>query len=81
MIPFFLRFFLQRKKTTIILLHDPKSKHAMNILTVLNKKYNIISLQEYIEMRNNLEREEEINIPRRSLIITFDDGHKNNYEL
>ena len=77
-IPFFIREFIQRRKVTIILYHDIKYELAEKHFKMLIDKYNIISLRDFTRARNS---EKICNFPPKSLIITFDDGHKDNYKL
>ena len=77
-IPYFFRCFLQRRKVTILLFHDIDKDAFVRAYLYLSKKYNIIDLNEYIaacrEAKENI-------IPKRALIITFDDGHIGNHDL
>jgi peptidoglycan/xylan/chitin deacetylase (PgdA/CDA1 family) len=77
-LPFIFSSIIQRNKVTILLFHDIDPKYAKKIFTYLSKNYNIIDLNYFIdayygEIKNEL--------PEKSLIITFDDGHSRNYEL
>ena len=72
------KIFYQRNTTTILLLHDIKPEIAEKIFSYLVENYNIISLHDFI---NALETGDKSNIPLYSLIITFDDGFKGNYQL
>ncbi len=78
MIPLLVRELIQRKKTTIIVYHDIKPETAEKQFKILKSKYNIIALKDYVEAKKlgNVDK-----LPPKSLIITFDDGHKNNYSL
>jgi peptidoglycan/xylan/chitin deacetylase (PgdA/CDA1 family) len=76
-IPYLIREIIQRRKVTILLFHDIDPVKADIYFKVLNEKYNIISLKEYIDAREK----GTFNLPPKSLIITFDDGKKNNYLL
>lgn len=76
-IPFLVREFVQRNRVTIILFHDLPKDDAETYFTWLKKNYNIISLSAYHDyLKGTLYK-----LPVKSLIITFDDGHKNNYQL
>ena len=66
LLPLIMRILFQRSKTTIIYYHDIKASIFGKHLQVINKKYCIISLQDYI----NGKYEEKKN----KIIITFDDG-------
>jgi poly-beta-1,6-N-acetyl-D-glucosamine N-deacetylase len=76
-LPFIFRNTFQRKQATIILYHDIRSKLFEKHYLYLRKFYNIISLQDYIEYRTLRNTK----LPQKSLIITLDDGHKENYRL
>lgn len=76
--PFLIREFIQRKNVTIILFHDIDPVRFEAHLKVLKQKYNIISLKEYLNWR---ESKTFNSLPLKPLIITFDDGRKNNYSL
>ncbi len=58
--------------------HDISKEVAHQSFKYLSRNYNLISLQEYqkaLTGRNtNL-------LPKKSMVITFDDGHKQNYEI
>lgn len=77
-IPLFFREFIQKNKVSILLFHDLDFNYCETIFNFLLKNYNIIHLQDYIEaVKNN----NYTKIPEKALIITFDDGHINNYKL
>lgn len=76
-IPLLVREFIQRNKVTIILFHDLSKDRAERYFKWLKKKYNIIPLSSYLDYLKDATQK----LPSKSLIITFDDGHKNNYEL
>ena len=75
---FLVREIFQRNNVTILLYHDISSENAILHFSYLSKKYNIISLQDFISAHYNNEVDK---LPKKSLIITLDDGHKNNYNL
>lgn len=77
-IPYIYREFIQRKVITIILYHDLDPQYADMHFNFLKRTYNIISLKDYLNARktNKLDK-----LPPKSLIITFDDGHRGNYLL
>jgi len=68
------RILFQRNKTTIIYYHDIVPELFDKHVIYLKKKYNIVSLEDYV----NKKIEPKI---KYRLIITFDDGHVNNFEL
>lgn len=75
-LPFFFREFIQKNKVSILLLHDIKKEDAAKAFAYIKKKYKIISLQQYIDAVQNSTK-----LPKKALIITFDDGHISNYTL
>ncbi len=78
LIPFLIREIIQKKRVTILYYHDIIPKRADEHFKTLKSKYDIISLKEYIEAKRTGKVNE---LPPKSLIITFDDGFKGNYEL
>lgn len=78
MIPFFLREVVQRKRVTILTYHDLDPETADKHFSIIKSKYNIISLKEYLHARKNGMPKR---IPSKALILTFDDGYKNNFQL
>jgi peptidoglycan/xylan/chitin deacetylase (PgdA/CDA1 family) len=77
-LPTLFRELIQRDKVSILLFHDLSEKIAEQTFTFLSKNYNIISLNDFIEAR---EKKDFSGIPRKALIITFDDGHIRNYDM
>jgi len=76
--PYLIREIIQRKKVTIILFHNIDPIKSDIHFRVLNEKYTIISLKRYLDsVENNTLKL----LPPKSLVITFDDGKKNNYLL
>jgi poly-beta-1,6-N-acetyl-D-glucosamine N-deacetylase len=75
-LPTLFRFFLQRKRVTILLFHELSPEVAENNFRCLKKRYNLISLKDYLEARGNQKP-----LPDYPLIITFDDGHISNLAL
>jgi len=69
---------MQKSKVTIVMFHDIKPNKFEKCVNYLSSRYNIISLETFI---NALYKKDETEIPERSLIITFDDGHKGNFQL
>jgi len=78
LIPYFFREVIQKRKITIVLYHDLDPQLADEHFAMLNKLYNIIPLDDYLEARKTGGVRQ---LPPKSLIITFDDGHKSNYIL
>jgi len=77
-LPFLFREFIQRKKVTILLFHDISKDAAEKNFRYLSRKYNIIDLNKFIDA---IENQDDSKIPRKALIITFDDGHIGNYKI
>jgi peptidoglycan/xylan/chitin deacetylase (PgdA/CDA1 family) len=77
-IPFLMREILQRNKVTILLFHDLAQADAQRNFQYLKRHYNIISLNLFIEA---IQKSDASLIPKKALIITFDDGHKSNFHL
>jgi peptidoglycan/xylan/chitin deacetylase (PgdA/CDA1 family) len=77
-VSFLLREIIFRNKVTIIHYHDPGLEVMRRHIRYLEKHYNIISLRKLV---NAIYIKDSTNIPLKSLIITIDDGNKNNYKL
>ncbi len=77
-LPVFFRLFIQRNKVTILLFHDISRKTSEQTFSYLSKRYNILDLNDFIDA---VERKDESKIPKKALIITFDDGHIRNHEM
>lgn len=76
-LPFLTREFLQRRRVTIIVYHRLDPETADHHFSALRRRYNIIGLTDYVEYRTDVGKQ----LPPKPLIVTFDDGHKSNYEL
>jgi peptidoglycan/xylan/chitin deacetylase (PgdA/CDA1 family) len=78
LLPWVLREVFQRRKVTILLYHDPSPRRFANHLAILKKTYNIVSLRRFVEahLAGTL-----AGLPPKSLVLTFDDGHRGNYAL
>ena len=77
-LPFLVRELVQRNKVTILLFHDISKETAEQTFSYLSRKYNIIDLNDFIAAH---EKNDGSTLPKKSLIITFDDGHIRNYEI
>jgi peptidoglycan/xylan/chitin deacetylase (PgdA/CDA1 family) len=75
--PWLLRHTLQQKRTTILMFHHPEVDFFDQALTALKKRYNIIPFSLFLESL----RDQAIKLPKRSLILTFDDGWISNFTL
>ena len=77
-LPRIFRFFIQRKKVTILLFHNPTVNAFDKSITYLKRKYNLISMENYIQYLSGNKTHK---LPNYAMIITFDDGHIANYDL
>lgn len=77
-IPLVIRNIFAKNKVSIAVYHDPKKDVLDRHLKYLSKRYNFITLDLLVNAiySNNWE-----DIPQKSLIITLDDGHKENFDL
>lgn len=78
LLPFILRHFVQGRAVSILCYHDPQPRVWDAHLRILSAAYNIISLKSYVDWRLGRSAERP---PPRALILTLDDGHRNNYAL
>ena len=77
-IPFLFREIVQSQRVTIVMMHDISLGAAKQAFSYWKHHYNIISIQDYLNV-HNIESGDKL--PKKPLILTFDDGHKRNYEL
>jgi len=78
LIPFLVRNIVQRKYVTILYYHSIRPRTFSKHIEFLKSQYNIISLRRFIDAANSSKF---VHLPPRSLIITFDDGHKDFHNL
>jgi poly-beta-1,6-N-acetyl-D-glucosamine N-deacetylase len=76
-VPYFIREVLQRRRVTILVYHKLPPETADRHFAALRRRYNIISLAEYLAYRTDAHKQ----LPPKPLIMTFDDGHRGNYAL
>lgn len=69
---------VQRRRVTIINYHAVSPQVFENHLSILNKRYNIITLEQYTAA---VRAGDLRSLPPKSLIITIDDGHKSVVDL
>jgi peptidoglycan/xylan/chitin deacetylase (PgdA/CDA1 family) len=76
-VPYLIRELVQRRRVTILVYHKPTPETADRHFGALRRKYNVISLADYLSYRTDAQKR----LPPKSLIVTFDDGHESNYAL
>jgi peptidoglycan/xylan/chitin deacetylase (PgdA/CDA1 family) len=72
-----MRELLQKDKVTIIYYHNPNPSVFESHIQVLEHCYNIIPLSQFVMAQKDLSDK----LPKKSLIITIDDGNYQNYDL
>lgn len=77
-IPYFIKKVICDTRTTIILYHNPSAEVFEKHLVFILKHFNIISLDKLV---NAIYKKDWSDIPQKSLVITIDDGFKENYNL
>ncbi len=75
---YLLRILFAKNGISIIMYHNPKPEYFKMHLEYLTKRYNLISFSSYLDA---LEKGRTKELPKYTLIITIDDGWKENYEL
>ncbi len=77
-LPFLFREVVQKRRVTIVMMHNISLSAAKQAFRYWKRHYNTVSMQDYLNARN---KESDYKLPKKPLILTFDDGHKGNYEL
>ncbi|WP_439483333.1 polysaccharide deacetylase family protein [Cyclobacterium plantarum] len=77
-IPLLIRESWQKNKVTILTFHDLSLPSAERTFKYLSKNYHIIPLNLFLKA---CELQDPKMLPSKAMVITFDDGHKNNYHL
>ena len=67
---------VQRNKVTFLLFHDMDALDAERNFGYLKTHYHIISLKDYIDAVSLQHK-----LPKKAVVITFDDGHASNHNL
>ena len=75
---YLLREFFLRRKNLILCYHNPNAKAFRSHLKYLVKRYNIIPLDTLVTA---IQRGDWSILPEKSLVLTIDDGFKENYQL
>jgi poly-beta-1,6-N-acetyl-D-glucosamine N-deacetylase len=78
LLPLLVRESLQAKRVTILAYHAPSPKTFERHLRFLRRAYNLTSLR---ELAGALRGGSLKALPRKSLVITLDDGHRSNHSL
>jgi peptidoglycan/xylan/chitin deacetylase (PgdA/CDA1 family) len=76
-VPYLIREVVQRRRVTILVYHKLSAETADRHFAALRRKFNIISLADYMNSRADGCKP----LPPKPLIVTFDDGHQGNYAL
>ena len=77
-LPYLFREVVQRRRVTIVMMHDMSLTAARQAFSYWKRHYNIIAMQDYLNARSE---KSGYRLPPKPLVLTFDDGHKGNYEL
>lgn len=77
-LPFLFREIIQKNKVSMILFHDISRETADQSFNYLSKNYNVIDLNDFIDACKN---KNQASIPKKAMIVTFDDGHLKNYDI
>lgn len=72
------RHTVARRRASILVYHDPTPEDLERHLKYLSRRYNFVSLGEVVDAMANDRWNE---LPDRSLVLTFDDGHVGNAKL
>jgi peptidoglycan/xylan/chitin deacetylase (PgdA/CDA1 family) len=75
-IPYMVRKFIQKEKTTILMFHRPTADYFERAVAVLKTRYNIIPFSRYLEHLEN-----QCSLPVNPVVITLDDGWGTNIDL
>lgn len=67
---------VQRKRVTFLLFHDIAPEDAERNFSYLKRHYCPISLKDYVNAVHN-----QTKLPKKAVVITFDDGHLSNSRL
>ncbi len=73
-----IRHTVARRRVSILLYHDPEPAVFERHLEYLSRRYALVPLAALVSALDSGQWE---TLPPRALVITFDDGHKRNFEL
>ncbi len=76
--PFLIREWLCRDKVTMLMYHDAKPAVFRKHLAYLSRHYTLISLDRLVDA---IYQSDFSQLPRKSIVITFDDGHAGNFAM
>jgi peptidoglycan/xylan/chitin deacetylase (PgdA/CDA1 family) len=77
-LPVMMRQVVQARRVTILVYHNPSLKTMEKHLAALQRRYNLISLRDFVDAHSAAAVRR---LPRRSLILTLDDGYADNSSL
>ncbi len=77
-LPYLFREIVQRRRVTIVMMHDISLPAASQAFRFWKYHYNPISMQDFLRARDG---ESGYKLPPKPIVITMDDGHKENYKL
>ena len=77
-LPFVVRNTYARNKVAILVYHDPRPEVFARHLRYLAKRHRFITLERLV---NAIESQSWDHIPPKSVVVTFDDGHRGNFGL
>jgi peptidoglycan/xylan/chitin deacetylase (PgdA/CDA1 family) len=76
--PYLIRELVYKNRVTIVVYHDPEAEVFRKHIEWISKYYRFLSLSQLV---NGIRNKDWSNIPQKSLVVTFDDGWKGNFEL
>jgi peptidoglycan/xylan/chitin deacetylase (PgdA/CDA1 family) len=77
-IPFLVRNTYARRKVTVLVYHDPTPETLRRHLRFLARRYTFVTLDDLV---GAIHARDPRRLPPKSLVLTFDDGHRGNFEL
>jgi peptidoglycan/xylan/chitin deacetylase (PgdA/CDA1 family) len=78
LLPALVREIFQRRKVTVLIYHNPSPRAFAEHVAILKRSYNFVSLRRFVDahLAGALAA-----LPPKSLVLTFDDGHRGNWAL